>query len=212
MEDHVWTICSSWRHDQHRHLLCWSAWCLATLSAVSFLLSSTAVYLIYLLLPTLPPFSRASPTADALRCLLTVRHPRATASWTVWVLQGPPGNPFPRLLCCSGPQRGLNSKHQGGKFRWPFGGSMASTGFYAGGGRARIVAHLPSMLLIIWTQPRLHKTHTIHICSGDNEGIIPLLLSLTGCPQNLVTNSLPETKGIPTSGILPGPIRCAQRV
>ena len=30
--------------------------------------------------------------------------------------------PLPRLLCCSGPQRCLNSKHQGGNFRCPFGG------------------------------------------------------------------------------------------
>ena len=31
-----------------------------------------------------------------------------------------PPVPLPRLFCCSGPQRGLNSKHRGGKFRCPF--------------------------------------------------------------------------------------------
>ena len=31
-----------------------------------------------------------------------------------------PPAPLPRLFCCSGPQRGLNFKHQGGVFRWSF--------------------------------------------------------------------------------------------
>ena len=36
--------------------------------------------------------------------------------------EDPPGSRR-RLLCCSGPQCGLNFKHQGGKCRWPFGSS-----------------------------------------------------------------------------------------
>ena len=34
-----------------------------------------------------------------------------------------PPVPIPRIFRCSGSQRGLNSKHQGGVFRRPFGGS-----------------------------------------------------------------------------------------
>jgi len=51
-EDHVRTSCTSWRHEQHTHVIYFlvSAWCLATLSAISFLLSSTAVSLLLLIL------------------------------------------------------------------------------------------------------------------------------------------------------------------
>ena len=79
----------------HRHvpLLVGPAWCLTALSAVSFpIRSSTAVSLVLLLLPPLPPFAWsgflpllllpplppfpwATPTADARRCLLSYTSP-----------------------------------------------------------------------------------------------------------------------------------------
>ena len=80
---------------------------LAALSAVSFLLSSTAVSL--RLLPPPPfPFPWAPPTADAWRFLLKSASSLRHFHEPLDCFEDPPG-PLARLLCCSGPHRGLKT-------------------------------------------------------------------------------------------------------
>ena len=65
--------------------------------------------------PSCPPLNDTHGGGAALPPQLVLILESPHHEW-IGCFEDPPV-PIPRICCCGGPQRGLNSKHQGGKFR-----------------------------------------------------------------------------------------------
>ena len=137
-KDYVRTSCTSWRHEKHRHdpLPCRPGALLPCLSSPpKFRPPPFPVYFCF------PPPPRIAMTGVAYTPHVAPLPPSpldtthgvcAALPIQLWLRLVPPHHqpfgcfedppvPLSRLVCCSGPQSGPNSTHQGGKLRLPFG-------------------------------------------------------------------------------------------